>query len=354
MTMDEVVSAPVGVSLQAAPSLACDLSWILSVAARPSWRAKYPMLSEMFAGREEVAERVRDFWGDGYAETCFTEMQILADHAGANGETSAPALWEAIERAVATVPLDLALESETPEQRAMFMQRLARLKESPDLVRRYIGLLREVWEPIDAIWQSALPVLEDAARRLQDQLDRGRPFTELVSVECAAFRDRLPGIRARLGEGHRLLIVPCFFFGRSLYLEFPGLTLIGTGIEEHGRVARARTESVARRLKTVADPTRLALLHFLAFQPSTVGDLAASFGLAQPTVSMHVKLLRETGLVRGERQSGRLQLSADVEAVESLLDDLRGVVTQGASTTGSERMPATVVEATRSAVPVTA
>ena len=78
----------------------------------------------------------------------------------------------------------------------------------------------------------------------------------------------------------------------------------------------------------MADPTRLALLHYLAGTPSTVGDLATSFGLAQPTVSMHMKSLRESGLVRSERKDGRVQLSADPGAVASMVDELRGVVSE--------------------------
>jgi DNA-binding transcriptional ArsR family regulator len=161
-------------------------------------------------------------------------------------------------------------------------------------------------------------------------------------------------ITERIETGYPVLVVPCLFFGKSLYLEFPGLTIVGSGFQRNDLGSRARTEPLARRLKTVADPTRLALLHYLSTMPSTVGDLAICFGLAQPTVSMHVKSLRESGLVRAERSAGRLQLSADPDAVEALLRDLRGVVVQGAKTTGSARMPATVVEATRSAEPVTA
>jgi DNA-binding transcriptional ArsR family regulator len=341
-------------NVRAAPSLACDLSWLLSVAARPSWRHKYPMLSETFDGREEVAERVRDFWSDQMPETCFTEMQMLAHHAGAIETTSAGELWLALSDAVATVPLDLALESELPEDREIFLDRLRQLKSSPTLLRSYIDLLREVWEPIDAMWQGALPLLQDAGRDVLEQLDRGLPIAEVMGDGCAMLQARQPEVMAQLENGHPLLIVPCFFFGTSLYLEFPGLTLLGTGIDQNDLGARARTESVARRLKTVADPTRLALLHFLATRPSTVGDLAAAFRLAQPTVSMHMKLLREAGLVTSVRHEGRLQLNADPAAVDSLLEDLRRVVVQGASTTGSVRMPATVVEATRSAGPVTA
>ena len=50
-------------------------------------QARYPQLAEMFNGREDLADRVRNFWRDDPDETCFTEMQVLAHHAGALGET---------------------------------------------------------------------------------------------------------------------------------------------------------------------------------------------------------------------------------------------------------------------------
>jgi len=367
---------------QGSPSLACDLGWVLSVAAKPQNVKKGQRRAMAFAGREELAERVRDFWDDGPDDTCMTEMQALAHHAGAISETDPETLWAAVGRAVDTIPLDLGLESEYPQDRDRFLHRLARLKDSPELVRQYLDLLAEVWEPLNDEWQASLPVLRDTAHHMVERLERGlQPFHEQLPVNCSVYQERLPIIGSMLEQGHTLLVVPCYYFGCSLYLEFPGMTLIGVGLEEHGSMARARTESVARRLKTVADPTRLALLHFLATRPSSVSDLAASFDLAQPTVSMHVKLLRETGLVRAERQGGRLQLQADPDAVDALLDDLRGVVVQpalqppiaaptavpvppavdsrsprpyGDSLTGSDRMPATVVDATRSGAPVTA
>jgi DNA-binding transcriptional ArsR family regulator len=123
--------------------------------------------------------------------------------------------------------------------------------------------------------------------------------------------------------------VPCLFFGSSLYLDFPDLVVIGIGVGSGDEEARARTESVARRLKAVADPTRLAILHSLAAAPSSVGELATLFRLAQPTVSMHVKVLRESGLVHSQRKDGRLRLSADPGAVEALLGDLRAAVLVG-------------------------
>jgi DNA-binding transcriptional ArsR family regulator len=312
-----------------APSMACDLTWILWVALMPSSATSVPLASELLAPHPELAERIRAFWADSGPPTCFTEIQVLAHHAGALGETSPAAFWAALEGAVTTVPTDLPLESESAPDRAIFNDRLRQLQRSPDLVRSYLDLLRDVWEVVDATWQAALPELAESGRRVIDQLENGRPLGEVFGKQCATFQRLLPDINARVESGQPLLVVPCLFFGQSLYLEFPGLTLVGSGFARGDVAARARTESLARRLKTVADPTRLALLHYLAATPSTVGDLAASFGLAQPTVSMHMKSLRSSGLVQSERKSGRVQLSADPAAVETLLDELRRVVVPG-------------------------
>ncbi len=331
MTMRDPVAQTGPRTLLSAPSLAIDLSWVLSVAVRPQWRPKFPTVSEHLARREDLAERVRTFWSDAGHDTCFTEMQVLAHHAGALDETSPPALWAALEGAISTVPTDMGLESESPEDRLIFLGRLERLKESPTLFRSYMDLLREVWEPIDEIWQPAIPMLREAGRQVVAELENGRTLGDVTRGEaCEILKARLGDITQRIDSGYPLLVVPCLFFGNSLYLEFPGLTVIGSGLQRNDAAARARTESLARRLKTVADPTRLALLHYLAGTPSTVGDLATCFGLAQPTISMHVKSLRESGLVRSERKEGRMKLSADPGAVASMVEELRGVVSDEA------------------------
>jgi ArsR family transcriptional regulator len=361
--LTEEATGPRTKPVTASASLVSDLSWLLHVAARPSMQARYPKLAEMFKGREDLADRVRNFWNDCSAEeSCFTEMQVLAQHADAVSVTDPDVLWSAVEEAVATVPLDLEMPSESPEDRAIYLDRLRRLRESPALLRSYLDLLEAVWAPVDAMWQQALPIIEEAGRHVVAQYERGRSLELLIPQGCDILRERLPDILAKVEVGQQpLLFVPCLFFGSSMYLEVSGLITIGTGVGQGDAAARAQTESVARRLKAVADPTRLALLHSLASAPSSVGELAVLFRLAQPTVSMHVKVLRENGLVRSQREGGRLRLSADAAAVELLLDELRHAVLQGtevhqpagASTTGSDRIPATVVDRTLSTGPVT-
>jgi DNA-binding transcriptional ArsR family regulator len=78
------------------------------------------------------------------------------------------------------------------------------------------------------------------------------------------------------------------------------------GVETLGAdlTGRARSEQLARRLKAVADPTRLSILSALGRNDMTVTEVARRFSLSQPTVSNHVKMLREAGLVT-QRTDGR-------------------------------------------------
>ncbi len=88
-------------------------------------------------------------------------------------------------------------------------------------------------------------------------------------------------------------------------------------------------------LRALADPTRLSLVHLLAAGPCRVVDLTAPLGLAQSTVSAHLAVLREAGLVTAtpEGRATRYAL-ADAEldevlsATERLVARRHGAVTQ--------------------------
>jgi DNA-binding transcriptional ArsR family regulator len=58
---------------------------------------------------------------------------------------------------------------------------------------------------------------------------------------------------------------------------------------------------IAERLKAMADPTRLRLLHQLEQGEICVGDLAVQVGGSQANVSKHLAVLRKAGLVRCRR-----------------------------------------------------
>ncbi len=62
---------------------------------------------------------------------------------------------------------------------------------------------------------------------------------------------------------------------------------------------------LARVFKALGDPVRLRLLSMVAAQSggeACVCDLTSAFDLSQPTISHHLKVLRETGLLECERR----------------------------------------------------
>jgi ArsR family transcriptional regulator len=62
--------------------------------------------------------------------------------------------------------------------------------------------------------------------------------------------------------------------------------------------------TLAERLKTLADPTRLRMLDLLARQGESlcVCHITEQFPIHQPTISHHLRLLREAGLVDCEKR----------------------------------------------------
>ena len=56
-------------------------------------------------------------------------------------------------------------------------------------------------------------------------------------------------------------------------------------------MARAATTSDA--FNAVAEPRRRDILNYLALQERPVGDIVASLGLGQPSVSKHLRVLRD-------------------------------------------------------------
>jgi ArsR family transcriptional regulator, arsenate/arsenite/antimonite-responsive transcriptional repressor len=63
------------------------------------------------------------------------------------------------------------------------------------------------------------------------------------------------------------------------------------------------TRDLAERFKALGDPTRLAIVNQLAAADEVcVCHLVPNAGLSQPTISHHLKLLRDAGLVTSERR----------------------------------------------------
>jgi ArsR family transcriptional regulator len=82
-----------------------------------------------------------------------------------------------------------------------------------------------------------------------------------------------------------------------------------------------QAEQVAPLLKALADPVRLRLMSLVASRAggeACVCDLTGAFDLSQPTISHHLKVLHEAGLVEREKRGVWVYYRARADALASL------------------------------------
>jgi ArsR family transcriptional regulator len=88
-----------------------------------------------------------------------------------------------------------------------------------------------------------------------------------------------------------------------------------------GALSLDQAEQVAPLLKALADPVRLRLMSLVASHPggeACVCDLAGEFDLSQPTISHHLKVLYESGLLDREKRGVWVYYRARAQALASL------------------------------------
>jgi DNA-binding transcriptional ArsR family regulator len=98
---------------------------------------------------------------------------------------------------------------------------------------------------------------------------------------------------------------------------------MGHGVD--GRATRARLDaatakSVATTLQALSTPSRLLILATLQDGPISVGELSEAVGMEQSAVSHQLRLLRNLGLVDGQRQGRHIVYSLYDSHVSELID----------------------------------
>jgi DNA-binding transcriptional ArsR family regulator len=81
-------------------------------------------------------------------------------------------------------------------------------------------------------------------------------------------------------------------------------------------MARAATTSDA--FNAVAEPRRREILSFIALQERPVGEIVDRLGMEQPSVSKHLRVLLEVGLVNVRRDGRRMLYRTNADAIRPL------------------------------------
>lgn len=305
-------------AVQVTPSAAIELMWVLH-----GLGADHPLrgpFSTLEAARLEIGPAVGAFWGDGVRG--FTEEVVLAQRCGALLDPDLAGFFDSLGAACAARGAAPSLLSETASERAAVRARLERLRADLDLRSGYVSLLQSAWDAARVEWQSTgRQAVTEAAADWRRRLEAGTEFRELLDrPQIWPGRPELDDLADAAAAQGRLVMTPAWFGGEIDVVELDGTMYVGRGIRRKDDDDRRRETAfhVSSRLKALADPTRLAILLQLAREPASVTELARHFKLSQPTVSGHVQLLREAGLLE-ERTVGR---SARLSASEKRLRDL--------------------------------
>jgi len=263
--------------------------------------------------------RVSMFWSDG--GTGFSELLVLADQADLLAGTHPDFPHRIIDGLDGN---DALLASESPAERRTISMRLDRLRQDGDLRDSYLSLIGDVWSDLDQGWdRTAQPAVVAYCADLQRRKDAGATLERLVprlNFSTAPWREPL----AEAERQQRLFLAPSYFSGmRLLSIDLPKRWLLGFSIDPQDtiRYVRQKAERASRRLKVLSDPTRVAILIFVGRRPSTVTEITAEFALAQPTVSGHVRELREAGLLSMDQSGRQTRYSVDRRRLSAMIDE---------------------------------
>lgn len=86
------------------------------------------------------------------------------------------------------------------------------------------------------------------------------------------------------------------------------------------------TQLHAQLCSGLSDPTRILILYTVAQNPINVSDLAETLDIPQPTVSRHLKVLRDRQMVHAQREGQSVFYSLADQRIIEALDLLRAVL----------------------------
>ncbi|MFV1883278.1 MAG: autorepressor SdpR family transcription factor [Balneola sp.] len=81
--------------------------------------------------------------------------------------------------------------------------------------------------------------------------------------------------------------------------------------------------------KALNDPTRREILDLLKEKDLTAGEIAEAFDISKPSISHHLDLLKQAGLVTSERDGQFIKYSLDTTALEEATQWLFNLLKKG-------------------------
>ncbi|HMR56420.1 MAG TPA: metalloregulator ArsR/SmtB family transcription factor [Cyclobacteriaceae bacterium] len=87
-----------------------------------------------------------------------------------------------------------------------------------------------------------------------------------------------------------------------------------------------KQNSIAKMIKALGHPARIAIVEYLMKVDDCIcGDIVNELPLAQPTVSQHLKELKNAGLIKGNVEGNAICYCIDEKAIEKLQHYFTGI-----------------------------
>ncbi|CAN5842739.1 hypothetical protein BH23DEI1_BH23DEI1_18380 [soil metagenome] len=191
------------------------------------------------------------------------------------------------------------------------------------------ALLARLWDAVAPAWsREGRGAVARAVAEFQASFERTLSVLEaLPAHHFTRFEHLAHGIREAESRG-RVVVIPLYLASTGGFnFMIDEVHYVGYGLQSETAFERTANQvaSLAVRAKALGDPTRLmalALVGRFSSMRMTVGDLAQQIGVTQPTLSGHLKQLREAGLVAVERHGNKSYYTIEREGVRQLLRDL--------------------------------
>jgi DNA-binding transcriptional ArsR family regulator len=317
-----------------APSAPSELAWVLNLLVQTAPYAE-PALAELHASilpgiselRRPIKERVEKLWSDGLPGC--PELLYAAHQADCMFDEYPSRLFSRLGSPGRGSTWARGMLAEHETERPAIRRRLRRLRDDARARRDYRDILVEVWQSAAGAWErSGRASVAEACSAWKAKLATGATIEELVPPRHPLTRADQLGFDDLFASRNQFALSPLYFcLSGGHVIDLYEFVHIAVPASELLPVRKVRDAAfVSDRLRVLAEPTRVHILIQLFSAPSGVMDLARALRMSQPTVSGHVKILRDAGLIQPRRFGARTVMVPSRRRVERLIEDARATL----------------------------
>ena len=329
--------------VEAFASPTIELAYAFYFLSRPDapQRLQEVIWAEALEKDPDLAKEIRTFWQDEQKKGAHDIFHLACDFGYATDDGADRFLKDlpklptrALERVSAYSQEGKSVPAKK-DHATMLIQLEARFQHLNQLevAKHYQSLLERLWQILDPFWkrEGKANVEEACETFLANLRETSDVLSAIPRHHFTQFEIATKGIRDSQEKG-RLRVVPLYFAsGGGFNFEFEDFHYLGFGLqsERHHEKITHRVNAVATNLKAFSDPTRLLLLTLIDRYGSfslTVGDLAKQLSVSQPTVSGHLKVLKEANLVTVDKRGNKSFYKLNYNAFEKIVKELSSLL----------------------------